>query len=87
MLNCYVCSFETGNTGNLWWSVSPGGVVTSSCGSSNALVFGTGLMNRVAVTKPLAIHNEPTIPVVLHEGFDDTGDITRLVTDGYVKIL
>jgi len=42
-------------------------------------------MDRVAVTKPLAVHNIPTVPEVLHEGFDVIGDATRLVTEGYVK--
>jgi len=71
----------------LWWSISPGGTVSGSCGSLNALVFGAGLMDRVAVTRPLVIPTTPTTPVVLREGFDVTSDATRLVTEGYVKIL
>ena len=82
---CQLYSFESIDTRNFWWSISPGGVVSSSCGSSNALVFGAGLMDRVAVTRPLAIPTTHTTPVVLREGFDVITDNTRLVNEGYVK--
>jgi len=61
--------------------------VSSSCGSLNSLVFGTGLVDSVAVTRPLVVPTMPTTPVVLREGFDVTSDATRLATEGYVKIL
>ena len=57
--------------------------MSASCGSLNSLVFGARLIDRVAVTRPLAISTTPTTPVVLHEGFDSTTDATRLVTEGY----
>ena len=57
--------------------------MSTSCGSSNSLVFGAGLMDRVAVTRPLAIHTAPIIPVVLRERFDSTTDTNRLVSEGY----
>ena len=60
--------------------------MSDSCGQSNALVLGADLVDKVATTKPLAISATPTASIILHEGFDVTGDITRLVSEGYVNL-
>ena len=85
MYCCY--SFEVGSNTSLWWSISDGALVSDSCGQSNALVIGTDLVDRVATTKPLAISAAPTASVLLHEGFDVSSDITRLVSEGYVTFV
>lgn len=57
--------------------------MSHSCSQSNALVFEAGLVEKRASTRPLAISAALTAPVVLHEGFDVTTDVTRLVSEGY----
>ena len=79
--------FESGAIANLWWSVSPGGVVADACSQSNALVFGTNLTERVAVTRPLAISFASATQELLQENFDSVNDVARLVNEGYVTAI
>ena len=60
--------------------------MSRSCGEPNALVFDANLVERVAITRPLAIQASATAPVVLNEGFDVAGDRTRLFSEGYMNL-
>ena len=80
-ISIYCFRFESGNYTNLWWSISTGATVSHSCGGSNALVFGTDLVERIATTKPLVIPSTATTPVLLYEGFNDNNS-TRLTEEG-----
>ena len=42
-------------------------------------------MDRVAVTRPLAIPVTPSTSVELYEGFDTSSDVTRLNNEGCVR--
>lgn len=66
--------------------MSPGGVIANACSQSNALVFGTNLTERVAVTRPLAISFTSATQELLQENFDTVNDVARLVNEGYAAI-